>query len=412
MTPEQREKLAELIRDTAGPLVKDMVENAWQEREAGAGAGAHVLQVLQAATEAKVDPGEKGLAIARMIGTFTAAKGDTDKALRLAKKRYGEESVVAKAFEKALQATDDEAGGFLVEEELSSEIIELLRPRSVVRALGARVVPNDSGTLRINRMTGGAVGGYIGESDNLPKEQQTFGQVVAQARKLGVLVPVSNDLTRRANRNADALIRDDLVSALAQKSDLAFIRNPGSSGTPKGLKFWAAAGNKFASHTAVPASVTLQGVTDDLGKAMQNLGDADIAFTTPGWIIEWRTWRFLITLRDGNGNLVFKPEMDTGTLFGFPYARTSQLPRNLDFSLQGDNDETEIYFADFAEVLIAETTQIMLDASADAAYFDGAVVQAAFSRDETVVRAIVEHDLVVRHDEAISVIEGVVYGAA
>ena len=444
LTAERKKELEDLIAGIAGPVVKDLVAAQFAKLPEKPPQGTEVVAAPPLVPVVEAPPAEvtvvqrtinnlradgvsvpyfveeankrmshrdpRGMDVARMIGCFLAAKGDVEKAQKIAERRYGTESRVTEGFTKALAATDADAGGFIVRDEMAAEIIELLRPASVVRQLGPRFAPLDSGTLRLPKMTGGASGGYIGENQNIPVDQQVFGQVVATARKLAVLTPISNDLIRRASASAETLVRDDLRDSLATRSDLAFIRGTGVGGEPKGLKNWTAPANVLASGTSTPASVSLGLVTEDIGRMLQALADANVSLRNPGWIIEPRTWRFLITIRDGNGNLVFRDEMSAGTLFGIPYGMTTQIPRNLDASSDGDNDETEIYLWDFADVIIAEATQLMIDVSDVAAYHDGTNVVAAFSQDQTVIRAILEHDLVVRHEESGVLLENVVYG--
>lgn len=425
LTKEYQEKLANLIRETAAPIVAEIVEDqvsALVERK-GSGGGTPagpeapevpgVPEVIAAGQQVRVTGADepRGMDVARMIGCFLRAKGDVDKALADAKKNHGANSKAAQGFEKALSASDSTAGGFIVQEEMATEIIELLRPASVIRRMGPRIAPLDSGTLRLPKITGGASGGYIGENQNITMSQQTFGQVVATARKLAVLTPVSNDLIRRSSANSEALVRDDLRDALALQSDLAFIRGTGVGGEPKGLKNWASVANTLASATSTPGSVTLANVTDDLGRMLERLATGNVAFRNVGWVFSPRTWRYLLTVRDGNGNLAFADELRGGTLMGFPWAMTSQIPQNLDYSGDADNDETEIYLADFADIVLAEATSMMIDASDVAAYHDGSTVVASFSQDQTVIRAIVEHDLVARHEESIVTLNNVVWGA-
>jgi HK97 family phage major capsid protein len=256
-----------------------------------------------------------------------------------------------------------------------------------------------SGTLSIPKHTAGSAGGWIGENQNVPATQPNFGQVRLTARKYAALVPVSNDLLRRASASVDTMVRDDLVADIATATDLAFIRGDGTNGQPKGLKNWA--GTTLTAN----ATVNLSNVTDDLGQMIQTLMDSDVRMLRLGWIMEPRTWRYLVTARDSNGNFAFKPEMDRGTLFAFPFRVTTQIPRNL-----GAGNDTELYLSDFADVVIGEATQVLIDASGETAYHDGSQVVAAFSLDQTVVRAIVEVDLAVRHAESVVVLNGVTWG--
>ena len=94
-------------------------------------------------------------------------------------------------------------------------------------------------------------------------------------------------------------------------------------------------------------------------------------------------------------------------LRGYKVGCTTQIP----WTLGGSSDESEIYFADFDEFVLAEGQSIRLEASSEAAYDDGGTVKAAFSLDQTVVRAIAEHDFAPRHDEAVAVLTAVDWGA-
>lgn len=68
-----------------------------------------------------------------------------------------------------------------------------------------------------------------------------------------------------------------------------------------------------------------------------------------GWGMSNRSYMKLYGLRDGNGNKVY-PEMANGMLKGYPIERTSAIPQNLG----AGSNESEIYFADFNDVVIGE----------------------------------------------------------
>ncbi len=56
---------------------------------------------------------------------------------------------------------------------------------------------------------------------------------------------------------------------------------------------------------------------------------------------------------------------------------------------------------------IGDNLNLTIDVSQEAAYYDGANVVAAFSQDQLVIRAIAEHDFVLRYDKAVAVLAGV-----
>lgn len=403
----------EAIKEIVGPVVADAVEEKLAEaRENGGGSGGDGLPPGLGGAARGVERGEDGLSYKKFVGraaiALAAGKGDPGRGAQEAERKWGEGNAVA----KALTAADEEGGGFLIEPIQDEDVIEFLRPNSVVRQFDPVIAPMDAGQLRLPKMTAGSSGGYVGESSGQNADQPEFGMVELTAKKYVSIVPLSNDLVRRGGPRVEQMVEDDISADIATSSDLSFIRGDGTGGAPQGVRHQAAAANVIAASTHDPAAVTLANVTADLGRAIQQLMDADVNMIRPGWIIEPRTWRYLITVRDGNGNLVFKPEMDDGTLFGFPFQWTSQIPRNLDASGSGGGDETEVYFTEWSDVVIGETTGLLMDVRDAAAYQDatGNVV-AGFSRDESVVRGIIEHDIGLRHDESVVVLDEVVWGA-
>ncbi|WP_205168827.1 phage major capsid protein [Burkholderia sp. LMG 13014] len=345
-------------------------------------------------------PEVKGAKMARMVRALAAARGDAQLASKLAIERgFGEEVAMS------LNTLSSSAGGVLVPENLSSEVIELLRPKSVVRKLGARTLPLANGNITIPRLKGGAIVGYIGADSDIPATQQQFDDLQLTAKKLAALVPIANDLIKYSgvNPNVDQLVVNDLTSAIGAREDKAFIRDDGTANTPKGLRFWALASNVI---TASDGS-TLQKIETDLGKAILALENADANLTQPGWIMAPRTFRFLEGMRDGNGNKVY-PELANGMLKGYPVGKTTQVPINL-----GDaGKESEIYFTDFGDVFIGEAETLEIDYSKEATYKDaGGEVVSAFQRDQTLIRVIAKNDFGPRHVESIAVLAGVTWGA-
>ena len=279
-----------------------------------------------------------------------------------------------------------------------------MRAQSVVRRLGARTVQMPTGTLKYPKIATGASAAYIGENVNIGKSEETFGQLTLTFKKLAVLTPISNDLLRYSSPSADAIVRDDLVSSMATKEDSTFIRGAGTDATPKGLLNWCVADQKIAASAA-----SLANITDNLGQLVVKLKNADIPMISPGWIMAPRTEQSLATIQNANGVFAFRDEVIAGTLWGWPIGTTTNVPITLDTTGAGNDDESEIYLVDFAQVLIGESQSLLVDSSQEAAYHDGSNVQAAFSLDQTVVRAIAEHDLGMRHDKGVAMLTGVTW---
>lgn len=414
-----KEQVAPLIKDTVGKDIADMVRENIETQLAPLRKGAKggIVERMFSGNEEKEVEAPAGTNFAKCLRATAAAKMagyGSEKAIEILR-GWGDGKLAdkwAEAREKALASNDPTSGGFLVPTQFSSDVIGLLRPAAVVRGLGATTIPMPNGTVKVPKVTQGASASYIGENSNAPKSEERFGQITLSFKKLACLVPISNDLIRYSSPAADAIVRDDVVRAMAQREDYAFLRDDGTSGTPKGLKNWINAANKFNAN----ATVNLANVTLDLGKAVQALMAANIPMIVqqqqnqgvdarPGWIFSPRVYRYLTTLQTANGVYAFRDEMLRGTLWGWPYRVTTQVPETL-----GTGASTEIYFGAFAHAVIGEALGLQVDASMEAAYHDGSNVVAAFSQDQTVIRVIQEHDFALRYDKAFCLIEAVNWG--
>lgn len=342
---------------------------------------------------------KKGAMIGQMIRALAAGKGDPERAASWAKKVLGAEG---EAVAKALSTDDATAGGVLVRPNYANEVIELLRPQSAVMALQPTIIQMGAASFLLPKLSGGASASYIGEGVDIPVTQPTTGDVRLIFKKLAALVPVTNDMMRYAAPGSETIIRDDLVAALRQRSDLAFIRNTGVGDTPRGLRYQAPGANVIPAN----GTVNLANVTFDLGQLILTLLEADVRMIRPGWIMAPRSAMYLMTVRDGNGNYAFRDEMMAGRLWGYPYKTTTQIPTNLG----GGSNQSEIYFADFADVVIGEAMGLALDISTEASFIDeNSQLVSAFSKDLTVVRAILEHDMAVRHNASVAVLTEVTW---
>lgn len=344
-----------------------------------------------------------GANMAQMVRVLAATRGDQHAAAKMA-----HDSGMNPEIAMALSTVTPGAGGVLVPQGFSSEVIELLRPKSVVRSMGAVSLPLQNGSLTIPRIKGGAIVGYIGSEEDMPATGMQFDDLKLSAKKLAALVPISNDLLSYSgvNPNVDRLVVNDLTSAVGLAEDLSFLRGAGTGNLPKGLRFWAPAFNVFDA----PTDQALAAVELALSALILRLENANSNMLAPGFVMAPRTKRWLSALRvgdDGKGAKAY-PELEEGKLKGFPVATTTQVPINLG----AGGDESEIHFADFADCFIGEDDAMVIDFSKEATYKDaGGNLVSAFQRDQTLVRVIAKHDFGPRHIESVAVMTKVKWGS-
>lgn len=409
--------VSDTVKDTLGGELADMIK----ENVAAA------VEPLKATTTlAGAHPADGGKAVedekkggfGTYVRALSAARNDKGRAAEIAS-AWGYKNVadaIQESTEKAMTSGDATAGGFLVPTQFANEVIELLRPGSSVRALGPETIPMPMGSFKIPRIVAGTSAAYVGESTNIQASQAQTGQISMSFKKLAALVPMSNDLVRYSSPQADTVVRNDVVRAMVAREDKAFIRDNGTDSTPKGLLNWVHSDNKNNANS----TVNIANVTDDLGEMVRLLmaaevplvvgqarADVDASNVRPGWIMSPRTYKYLTTVRTTNGPYAFRDEMMTGTLWGWPFRVTSQVPENL-----GSGSDSELYLGGFAYALIGESLNMTVDASQDAAYADASgTIQATYSRDETVVRVISEHDFALRQDKGFTILQQVTWGS-
>lgn len=336
-----------------------------------------------------------GAKLARLTMAVAASGGNVSDAVKFAQSEIGDNDVTM-----ALEAGG--SGAALVPKNWSAEVIDLLRPRTITRKLGARSVDLVNGNMTMPKLTGGATTSFIGEGGDVLASEQTLGDVELQAKTMITLVPISNQLIGRSGYQTEQLVLSDMIQSIAVRADKAYLRDDGTSNTPTGFKKVAETNGRTIAWSGTADLATIDAYLDSL---ILGVEQTDSLMISPGWGLSPRSAMKLSGLRDGNGNKVY-PEMAQGILKGYPFAKTTTIPVNLG---SGTN-ETEIYFADFNDVLIGEGENMTVDFSKEATYKDASGnLVSAFSRNQSVIRVVSETDVGFRHNEGIIMGKGVTW---
>ncbi|WP_395495577.1 phage major capsid protein [Acetobacter sp. KSO5] len=337
---------------------------------------------------------EPGIRFARLTQAVAATKGHGGMAAvsDYAEKTWGTAFAISAA--DNMQQSVDTQGGFLVNTAYSSDLIDALRPMVAVRKMGALSVPMPNGNLTTRKQTGVSSAQWVGERSAIPTSAPTVGVVALTAKKLAALVPISNDLLRYNSIQTDTLVRNDVVREVALAEDQQFIRGQGSQFAPNGLRYLANAANIIAAN----ATVNVQNVRNDLGKLRLGLTKNNVPMTNAGYIINPTLVEFLSQLQTSTGALAF-PEIAEGRIGAYPYACTTSVPDNLGTA----GNQSEVYFADFSQIMVGDALQTTLAVSTDASYVDAdGKARSAFQNDETLIRVIEAVDMGARYDTAIA----------
>lgn len=330
---------------------------------------------------------EPGIRLARYAKAVLNGRTFAEMPEAAARRMYPKDTILHESF-RAMSTQTPSEGGALVPENLSTEIIPLLRQFGITRALGARAIPLPNGNLTIPRQTGGANFNWVGENEKNTSSQPTLGNIKLSAKKMAGMIPLSNEMIRDSSVAADIWVRDELVSGISEKEDVTSLYGAGTQYTPIGVK--NAKDVKKAALGKIPSSDDLAAIvgllmTEKFGK-----------LTAPAWRFNGVLWSIYYNLKDGVGNYIHRQEMDQGKLLSFPF----KIDNNVIYNAGATHSDTEIFFGDWAQFLIGEAMALEIKASEEATYWDGSQLVSAYNNDQTVMRAIQREDFGVRYGNA------------
>lgn len=309
----------------------------------------------------------KGAAFTRYCMSLAAAKGNALAAVEIAKSRWKDSPEVEAVLRAAVSAgttTDTTWAAPLAQyRDMAAEFIELLRPETLLgRMTGFRRVPF---LVRMPRQTAGATAGWVGQGAPKPVRELAFDSVTIPHTKIAVIVAITEELARFSTPSAEATVRQDLISTIAQYMDQQMV-DP----------------TVAAVNDVSPASITNSGVdaswidstgdtvaqiTNDLNSALTRMAVANVGMRNRYWLLHPRTENFLRTLRTSQDVFAFRDEMNTGRLLGVPFVSSANMPlRDQSSPVSTGTLETYIVLVEASEIFLADDGEVMIDVSREA----------------------------------------------
>ncbi len=304
--------------------------------------------------------------------------------------------------------------GYLVPPQFITDLIEVVRAKTVVRAMGAQSLPAASNVGFIPRQSAAATAAWTAEAGSIGSSDLTFQQVQYTIKKLAAYVVLSNELIADADPAVEAIVRRDIVAAISLAEDLAALQGSGAGANPKGVK--------NVSGIGASPSLGVNGATLTLDNVITAQRTVVAANRVPSGIaVNPRTVTTLMSVKDNQGRYVWQPAPYTpnampgqpsaespfltnadaiparpsGYLQGIPVYETTQIPTNN--TVGASFTCSDLYVGQWNELIIMERGGLEFAASD----------QILFQNYQTAVRAIVRRDIIVRHAAAFDVVTGV-----
>jgi HK97 family phage major capsid protein len=370
--------------------------------------GLMAMRIMRAAAVSFLRKGfmdvDEALVVANRWGDKRAA-GAIETTRDLIKDAKGTDVGKREAAERALGSVIVGQGAGFVTPEYYAGFLDFLYPKTVVRRLGAMSLPMNRGSLAIPYLDTAATAAYRGQHQAATDTKPGEAMLQLVEKLLGGQIVMSNELIDEASLAIEVFMRNHLARVMATLFDLKALRGLGAQNEPRGFDWWldnsinpmAPSANKYNRTLAggVPTGKTIRA---DLEKAQQVVEeqDVDLEAGRGGYVMVVREKHGLRRVTDSYDRLIFADEMKGGTLLGYPFAATTQLPKTLagDAAGAGTGNKSRVYFADFSTVVVAEKEGVQVEVQRGGAYKDvNGNVQAGLSNNETVLAMFQRHDL-------------------
>jgi len=166
-----------------------------------------------------------GTAFVRAACAQLVCKGNVRDAIAYAEQRWADSTPEVALYLKAAVApgttTDATWAGPLVNQNISNEFIELLRPATILGKIpNLRTVPFNT---KVPSQTAGGTYGWVGEAKPKPVSKLAFASTSLGVAKAAGIIVLTKELVMLSNPSAEALVRADMVAGIAQFLDSQFI---------------------------------------------------------------------------------------------------------------------------------------------------------------------------------------------
>lgn len=328
-------------------------------------------------------------------------RNDPERAAYYASKKY-EDGDMAREF-KALSATNPASGGFLIPEVYLDEIIGLLYNKTVIKELGARTIPLETGNINIPRMTSGTRATWGGEARKIKTTQPTFGNLRLSAKRLEAIVPQTRELIMSTKYSADEIFASDLSRRMQLGLDWGGLYGKGGEFQPTGIANTPGVEVIDATKMDAQYADSTGKITSDFPVYIKSLVlSKNVDDMNLGWAFNSFTEGYLMNLKTTTGDYIYRDEMNAGRFLGIPYATTNQIPTD------PKAGTTDIFFGNWADLMIGDQMGLETYTTLDGSWTDEDGVQHnAFEENLTGTRALMYDDIGVRHVESFAYIKNV-----
>lgn len=146
-----------------------------------------------------------------------------------------ERAIAEEVRTRAIQAGVGTDGGYALFEELSTDLITLIRERNPFEKLPVMRLNLDAYHFKMPRVTGGSTGYWTGENAEITESDMKFGLITLEPRKAAALVYASKEMVNSASNALVQVIENDIADAIVAQMVVGLLYGNGIDNRPLGL---------------------------------------------------------------------------------------------------------------------------------------------------------------------------------
>lgn len=242
--------------------------------------------------------------------------------------------------------TQPEDGSAVMIQNEIRPIIDLARPRTVLRELGATFLTGLTGNIGVPALASGAVSTWKAEVAELDKSNQKFDDAEMKPHRLGTYALRSRQFLIQTSPSVEALLRQDLENSIAQALEIAAINGTGTNNQPLGLL-------NTADVNALVLGTNGGAPTRDMLVLLEALVEgSNINTTTLGYLLNVATKAKLKMTKVDEGSGAFLLDSNN-EVNGHPYRVTTNVPKNLTKGTANGTASAAV-FGDWSKLFIGQ----------------------------------------------------------
>lgn len=237
-----------------------------------------------------------------------------------------EKAAVEEYTEKALSEGELQRGGFLVPEEAIGDIRDTIQSISIFGQVPEiQRYETTAHPLVIPTIESDASAYWIQEGSEPTETDITFGMIKMYPRKLGALLPMTEEIIRDSSPSAEQIARRKLGEAMARTIDTSFLTGAGFENEPLGLINFPGIG------TGVNVGTNGGTATfDNLHTMLYHIESNNYDLAGVRWIMSPRTWRDFNMYKDADGKYMIEADVQSDLpsqkLLGHPVITSTRVP--------------------------------------------------------------------------------------